>query len=169
LQKEHKATMAEQANATSQQCAEVNSLNSKLAYDFSAQLQNQGLMDNQSDARAWQEVKLTAARDAQTLKYLAAVNNLTADQTGATENQQNVSPIGQAVAEALKAVPGVAAGDIAAGIANLNSSLIPVIATAVGTITAQTVAAVLPALVTAIGGASTPSQTQPKSTPTGAN
>ena len=156
--------MAECSNGASQQVAEVNMLNSKLGYDFAAQLQNQALIDNQGDARAWNELKLSEARDTQTIKYLASVAALATDQTGQTENQQNTSPIGQATAEAIKASPGVSADAVTASVANLATSLVPVIASSLATAISEAMTAVLPALVTAVGGASTPSQTQPKPT-----
>lgn len=159
--------MAECSNGASQQAAEINVLNSKLGYDAAAQIQNQGLLDNQSDSRAWNELKLTEARDAGTIKYLASVAALATDQTGQTENQQTTSPIRSGAGDAIAAVPGVAAGQVSANIADLATGLVPAITNSVNSAWAQaweTFVAGLPTLVTAMGGASTPSQTKPPTT-----
>jgi hypothetical protein len=156
--------MADCSPAVSQQTSEVNALNSKLAYDASAQIQNQTLLDNQSDARAWNELKLSEARDAQVIKYMAATSALTSDQTGQTENEQTVSPVRTGTGDAIVGTVGVSADAIAASMGNLATSLVPVIASALATAITQTVAALVPVVVTAAGGASTPSQTSPKPT-----
>lgn len=111
---------------------------------------------------------LTELKDSQTLKHLAAINLLTASQTGETEDQQTVSPVRTGTGDALVGSIGVSADTVAASQANLLTSTIPVIASALATAISQTIAAVLPALVTAIGGASTPSQTTAKA-PTSAS
>jgi hypothetical protein len=139
-------------------------LNEKLLYDGTSQIQQQSLTDNQEDARAWGALKLRQAQNAATIDHLSQIGLLQLGQTGATENQQNTSPAGQAAAEAIKGTIGVSSDAIAASMGNLATSLVPVIASAVATATAQTLASVLPVLVTAIGGASTPSQTQAKPT-----
>jgi hypothetical protein len=139
-------------------------LNEKLQYDGAAAIQNQSLVDNQEDSRAWGALKLRQAQNAATVDHLAQIGLLQVGQTGATENQSNTSPEGQAAAEAIKGTIGVASDAIAASMGNLATALVPVIASAVATATAQTLAAVLPALITAIGGSSTPSQTQAKPT-----
>jgi hypothetical protein len=106
--------------AVSQQTAEVNSLNSKLGYDFAAQLQNQALIDNQAHARASQNLQIQAAQDAQTIKQLALTGLLQVAQTGATENQQTVDPFSTASADAIKGGVGVAAEQVAANVAALS-------------------------------------------------
>lgn len=146
--------MAEASAGCSQRSAEVNLLNAKLAYDSSAQLQHQSLADNQSDARAWQSFKLSVAHDAQVVKYLASIGVLTATQTGETENEQAVSPVRTGVGDAIVGGVGVSAEQVAANIAN--------IATIITNAINEAIAALLPVLITAAGGASTPSQTQPK-------
>jgi len=122
-------------------------------------------VSNDSDFdKALNQITIQAAQDANTLKHLAAINLLTASQTGETENQQAVSPVRTATGDAIVGSVGVSADTVAASQANLLTAMTPVIASAVATATAQTLIAVLPALITAVGGASTPSQTQPKPT-----
>jgi hypothetical protein len=90
-------------------------------------------------------------------------------QVGTTEGQQTVSPAGTAASETTKgAVAAAGAGEavsaeaVTANVANLFTSLTPVIASALAAAISQTIAALVPVVVTASGGASTPSQTQPK-------
>ena len=156
--------MADCSAGTSQQAAEVNSLNSKLAYDFSAQLQGQALVDNQNFARQAAALIQRAAEDATTLKHLATIGVISAGQTGITENQAAVGPVRTATGDAIVGGVGVSAEQVAANVADLATSLVPVIASALATAIAQTVAALVPVVVTASGGASTPSQTQAKPT-----
>lgn len=163
--------------------------NQKIQQDSFASRENQSAVDNQENARevtanhrAWEAIKLeqaqianrraqnaaTADKLADTINLLAIAAGQIATQAGQTEAQQTVSPAGTATSEAIKGAVGTAAAGeavsaeaVTASVANLASSLVPVIASAVATATAQTLAAVLPVLVTAIGGASTPSQTKP--------
>ena len=92
-------------------------------------------------------------------------------QVGTTEGQQTVSPAGTAASETTKgAVAAAGAGEavsaeaVTANVANLFTSLTPVIASALAAAISQTIAALVPVVVTASGGASTPSQTEPKPT-----
>ena len=156
--------MAECSNATSQQCTEINSLNAKLAYDSAAQLQHQSLADNQEDSRAWAALKLRIAANNEAFDHAIRMGSVLAGQAGVTENQQTVSPVRTGTGDAIVGGVGVSAEQVAANVANLATSMVPVIATAVAEATAAAVTAILPALVTAVGGASTPSQTQPKPT-----
>lgn len=124
--------------------------------------------------RAWEAISLdqaqTAARRAQnaaTIDHAINAGMLISGQIGATEGQQTVSPAGTAASETTKgAVAAAGAGEavsaeaVTANVANLFTSLTPVIASALATSIAQTVAALVPAVVTASGGASTPSQTK---------
>jgi hypothetical protein len=169
---------ADVSPGVSQQAAEINAINFKIGADRQASAMAQGAEDNQEDSRAWAQLKLKTATDAQNLANRIASNAATIDhlidagvvlagQVGGTEAQQTVSPAGTAASETTKgAVAAAGAGEavsaeqVTANVADLASSLIPIIASAVGTVTAQTLAAVLPILVTAIGGASTPSQTK---------
>lgn len=154
--------MAECSNASSQQTSEVNNLNSKLAYDFAAQIQNQALVDNQANARAWETLKLKTAQDAQTSSALAQTNAVISAQVSNIETQQTTSPVRTATGDAIVGGVGVSAEQVAANVADLATAIVPVITTALATAINQTLVAVLPTLITAIGGASTPSQTQAK-------
>jgi hypothetical protein len=150
----------EPSGGSIQQNAEINALNGKLQYDAAAQIQNQGLMDNQADARAWQELKLTQARDAHTVAHLAQLNCIVSAQVGDTSDQQTVDPVRTATGDAIAGTIGVSADAISASMGNLATSLVPVIASAVATATSQTLTAVLPVLIAAIGTAATsPAQT----------
>lgn len=154
--------MAEQCNATSQQNSEINSLNAKLGYDSAAQTQHQSLMDNQEDSRAWAALKLRIANNAATVDHLANVAALATDQTGQTENQTQVTPVRQATGDAIVGGVGVSAEQVAANVADLATSMVPVIASALAAAISQTIAALVPVVVNSAGGASTPSQTQAK-------
>jgi hypothetical protein len=139
--------------------------------------------ETQANQRAWEAVKLdqaqTASRRAQNAasldKLLDSVNVLAiaagqiATQAGQTEAQQTVSPAGTATSEAIKGAVGTAAAGeaisaeaVTANVANLMTSLVPVITSALATAISQTIAALVPVVVNASGGASTPSQTEPK-------
>jgi hypothetical protein len=126
--------------------------------------------------RAWEAVSLdlaqTASRRAQnaaTVDHALNVAMAIANQVGSSEAQQVVSPAGTAASETAKgAVADAGAGEavsaeaITANVANLFTSLTPVIASALATAISQTIAALVPVVVTASGGASTPSQTTAK-------
>jgi hypothetical protein len=116
--------------------------------------------------KAMNQIVIAGAQDAATLKHLAAVNLLTASQTGDTENQQTVSPVRTATGDAIVGGVGVSAEQVAANVANLATSLVPVIASALAAAITQSIAALVPVVVNASGGASTPSQTTPKTTST---
>jgi hypothetical protein len=138
--------------------------------------------DNNADARrrhsnaadfdkAMNTFTLSTQADLHTLRYLSTIGTLIAGQTGETENQSNTSPMGQAAAEANKGAVGVADAvvatansAVAASIGNLATAAVSLITATGGVVTAQSLAAILPILVTAVGGASTPSQTQAKPT-----
>ena len=86
---------------------------------------------------------------------------LTATQTGETEDQQSVSPVRTATADALVGSEGVSADTvatsnaaIAASLGNLASALVPIITAAGGIVSAQTLAALLPVVISAAGTAS---------------
>ena len=123
--------------------------------------------DNTADARrrtgnngandsAWQAFNLSVAQDNQTVKHLATLGLVQAGQTGFTENQTSVDPVRTGTGDAIVGGVGVSAEQVAANLANIT--------TLTTTIITQTLAAVLPVLITALGGASTPSQTQAKPT-----
>lgn len=172
--------MADCSPAVAQSMADSQVFNQKILQDSVMSRENQAAIDNQANAReknandrAWEAIKLDQAQIASRRAQNAAsfdkamdVITAVAIATGQTENEQTVSPAGTALSETAKGAVGTANAQVAANIADLATSLVPVIASAVGVATAQTLTAVLPALVTAVGGASTPSQTQPKPTPT---
>ena len=156
--------MPDCANAVSQQAAEINIWNQKITGDRFAALMAQGAEDNQANSRAWQGYNLEVAKDHQTLKYLSSLGEIQAGQTGMTENQQQVTPVRQATGDAIVGGVGVSAEQVAANVADLATAMVPIITSALATAISQTLAAILPVVVTASGGASTPSQTQPKPT-----
>lgn len=147
--------MANACDAVSQHSAELIITNAKTVFDRFAALMSSGAEDNQSNARAWSAFNLSVAQDNQTIKQLATLGLIQAGQTGMTENQQTVSPAGTATAEAIKGTVGVAADQVAANIPALGDIVVK---------WAEAMLALTPVIVTAAGGASTPSQTQPKPT-----
>ena len=176
IHKEIKVNM-DCANGVSQHGAELVLLNGKLQYDSAAQTQNQSLLDNQRNARGWAELELRIANNEATLDNIAKTNVLSfnhfvnmnaaqsaaaAQATGATENQQTVSPVRTGTGDAIVGGVGVSAEQVAANVADLATSLVPVIASALATAISQSIAALVPVVVNASGGASTPSQTTPK-------
>ena len=126
--------------------------------------------------RAWEAIALEQAQisnrraqNAATIDHAINAGLVLSGQAGATEGQQTVSPAGIAASETTKgAVAAAGAGEavsaeaVTANVANLFTSLTPVIASALAAAISQTIAALVPVVVTASGGASTPSQTQPK-------
>lgn len=124
-----------------------------------------------SDRRAWETLKLRIANNAASFDHsVSAIAGLSA-QVGVTEGQQTVSPAGTAASETTKgAVAAAGAGEaisaeaVTANVTNLFTALTPVIATALATALSQTIAALVPVVINSSGGASTPSQTQPKPT-----
>lgn len=129
-----------------------------------------------ADQRAWEAVKLEQAQISNRRAQNAAsfdkamdAQMLLAGQIGTTEGQQIVSPAGTAASETTKgAVAAAGAGEavsaegITANVVNLFTSLTPVITSSLATAIAQTLAALVPVVVNASGGASTPSQTTGK-------
>lgn len=156
--------MADCSPGCSQQASEVNSLNAKLAYDSAAQIQHQALVDNQEDARGWAALKLRIAANNEAFDHAIRMGSVIAGQAGYTEGQQTVSPVRTGTGDAIVGGVGVSAEQVAANVADLATSLVPVISSALATAISQSIAAILPALVTAVGGASTPSQTKPPTT-----
>jgi hypothetical protein len=152
--------MADCSPGVSQQTAEVNALNSKLGLDEQYDNRREVL----ARSRAWEDLALRKAHNASSLDHFinmtTAGATATAQQTGQTEDQQTVSPVRTGTGDAIVGGVGVSAEQVAANIANIATTLTPVIATAI----TDAITALLPVLVTAAGGASTPSQTQPKPT-----
>jgi hypothetical protein len=130
--------MADMCGSASQQASEVNAQNFKAILDTFVAAMQQSVMDNQQNARAWNAHNLTVANDAQKIKHLAELGLLQLTQTGATENQQTVSPAGTAASEAIKGGVGVSGEQVAANVAamsdvavKLAEALIPAIVEAV--------------------------------------
>jgi hypothetical protein len=115
-----------------------------------------------SNDRAWEVLKLRTANEAQTVSHMTEMNAVISAQVSNIETQQTVSPVRTATGDAIVGGVGVSAEQVAANVANLATSLIPVITSALATAISQTIAALVPVVVTAAGGASTPSQTTPK-------
>ena len=115
-----------------------------------------------SNDRAWEVLKLRTANEAQTVSHMTEMNAVISAQVSNIETQQTVSPLRTATGDAIVGGVGVSAEQVAANVANLATSLIPVITSALATAISQTIAALVPVVVTAVGGASTPSQTTPK-------
>lgn len=75
--------------------------NMKLLFDSVMNLQTQKLMDGQSDARAWDTLKLRISNNAATVDHLANLGLVAAGQAGVTEAQQTVSPVRTGAADNL--------------------------------------------------------------------
>jgi hypothetical protein len=127
---------------------------SQNAAEVSIALQQLTLRQAQSDADAWAAFRLSSAQGWETIRQRQAQNAVSQDNTAGTENQQTTSPIRTGAGDAVAAVPGVAAGQVAANIPAMNE-LVSQLAYAIAS-------ALAPVLVNASGGASTPSQTQAK-------
>lgn len=116
--------MAECSQGSSQQCAEINNLNGKLQYDESAQVQNQSLLDNQEDARAWSALKLRIAHNNEAFDHAIRMGSVLAGQAGVTENQQTVSPVRTGTGDAIVGGVGVSAEQVAANVAALSDVVV---------------------------------------------
>lgn len=170
--------MANCSEAFSQQMTEINALNGKALFDSYHAVVQQGVIDNQRNARSHATLDLATQSWAETVKILATTGILIAGQTGMTENQQNTSPTSQGTGNAITGAVGTAADSIsstnatvatanaavAASIGNLATALVPIMQASAGnttTVTAEALASLLSVVITAAGGASTPSQTKP--------
>ena len=112
--------------------------------------------------KAMNGLTLAKAHDAQVVAHLADMNAVISAQVSNIETQQTVSPVRTGTGDAIVGSIGVSADTVAAAQANLLSAMTPVIAAAVANAVVTAVSALYPVLVTASGGASTPSQTQAK-------
>jgi len=173
--------MADCSPGVSQQAADTFLFNFKaLADQYVHKNLAQAPMPN-----AWELLMFTAAKDAVALSNRRNNNSATVDhfinmatagasataqQTGQTENEQTVSPAGTAASETAKGAVADAGAGIATaaeGIATANQAIADALAAfvaGVNTNAANLAAALGAVLVTAAGGASTPSQTQAKPT-----
>jgi hypothetical protein len=160
----------------SRQASEVNGLNFKLLYDDTSSdisINRKSLMRHQD---AWETLRLRNSQFAASFDHALLAAVAIANQTGSTESQAAVTPIKQGAGDAQNQQP---AGAVYPPIRNVDQS--GAAATA-GIMTAQEqVAANIAALsdvvtkfadamaavlLTAAGGASTPSQTKPPTTGT---
>jgi hypothetical protein len=141
--------------------------NMKLLFDNTMALTQAALLDNQRDARR------RASNDADfdhLVSMSAAAALLNATQAGedstttATQAGQGTVATAAGAEETANAGVAVSAQAVATSLGNLASALVPIITAAGGVVTAQTLAALLPVVVSAVGGASTPSQTEAKPT-----
>lgn len=119
--------------------------NIKLLFD--EELDNR--RETSARARAWEDIALRRATNGATFDHAINAGIVLAGQVGTTEGQQTVSPAGTASAEAIKGAVGVAAAGQAVNAEALTTAL------------GQIFSALVAVIVTASGGASTPSQTKP--------
>lgn len=109
--------------------------------------------------KAMDSLTIDGRQDAMTIKHMGQLATLIAMLSAETSNET-------ADATEDTAQEGVATSNeaVAASIGNLATASVALITATGGVVTAQSLAAILPILVNAIGGASTPSQTQAKPT-----
>lgn len=145
----------------SQQAAEVNALNFKALYDDTqsdVSINRKSLMRHQD---AWETLRLRNAQFAASFDHALLAGVAIGSQTGNTADQQTISPIrtglGDTMAGAVyppnRTIDSATAGEAVANDVALGTAL---------TLLQQAVAALQAVVITAAGGASTPSQTQPK-------
>lgn len=152
--------------------------NMKLLFDATMAGMILGTQISQSHANAWETLRFRIASNAQSYDHAINMGSVLAGQAGVTENQAAVSPIrtgaadtqvqqpagavyppirnvDQTGATATGAVQTAAAGvaTAAEGIATANQSIADAVANLMNALTAV--------VITATGGASTPSQTKP--------
>jgi hypothetical protein len=145
-----------------QQSAEVNALNFKLLYDdtFSDVSLNRKSLFRHQDG--WETLRLRNAQFAASFDHALLAAVAIANQTGSTEDQQAVTPIRTGIGDTMAAAsyPANRAVDTAdAGVATANQAIADALAQFIALMN-QGVAALQSVLVTAAGGASTPSQTK---------
>lgn len=112
-----------------------------------------------SRQRAWEDIALRRSQNAATVDHYINMGAALAGQVGVTEGQQTVSPAGTAASETAKGAVAAAGAGIAVaaeGVATANQAIADAVANLVNALTAV--------VVTAVGGASTPSQTSSKPT-----
>jgi hypothetical protein len=98
--------------------------NLKLLFDSVMQIMQQGVTDNQANARAYNAINLRRAENAATVDHLANMNVVISAQTGDTSAQQTSDAVRTAAGDSLAAnaaptnrVTDVAGNSVAAGIA----------------------------------------------------
>jgi hypothetical protein len=166
--------MSEISAGCGQQASEVNVLNLKALYDDTqsdVSMNRKSLMRHQD---AWETLRLRNSQFAASFDHALLAAVAIANQTGSTENEQTVTPIRTGVGDTLAAsaytpnravdTSDASVSVAAAGVATANEAVATALAQFVALMN-QGVAALQSVLVTAAGGASTPSQTQAKPTP----
>jgi hypothetical protein len=157
----------------SQQASEVNALNFKLLYDDTSSdisINRKSLFRHQD---AWETLRLRNSQFAASFDHALLAAVAIANQTGGTDNQAAVTPIRTGIADTMAAasypanrtIDTATAGTAVAaeGVATANQAIADALAQFIALMN-QGVAALQSVLTTAAGGASTPSQTQPKPT-----
>lgn len=105
-----------------------------------------------ANQRGYDAIAVRRAENAATVDHMVNVGAVLSGQIGVTEGQQTVSPAATSAGEAIKGAVGVAGAGQA-----VNAEDVTTVAT-------KLAEALVAAIVTAAGGASTPSQTQAKPT-----
>ena len=142
--------MTDASPAVGQQAAELNVKAQADNQQALFALNLQAVADNQQNARL-----------SNALNFIAGLATVTSNQTGQTENQQTVSPGRTGTPESTIDSVGVSAATVAA----VNPALGVALVQAVNNLQSL-VADLVSVNTTAAGGASTPSQTTPKTTST---
>jgi hypothetical protein len=163
--------MADMSPGVCVQASEVNALNFKLLYDDTASDVSNNRKSLMRHQDAWETLRLRNSQFAASFDHALLAAVAISNQTGSTENQQAVSPIRTGIGDTMAAAayPANRAVDTsdatvsvaAAGVATANQAIADALAQFIALMN-QGVAALQSVLVTAAGGASTPSQTQPK-------
>jgi len=136
------------------------------------------VLDNRREVlarqRAYEDLNLRRAQNAATFDHLVSMLSVNQMQTGTVESQQTVSPIRTGAADTEVQQPAGAVYPPIRNVDQTGATATGVVQTALSSVAAQIAAltdivtkladALVPVIVTASGGASTPSQTQPKST-----
>lgn len=125
----------------------------------------QGIIDNQRDARRRSSNDAFIDHLISTSAASALLNaTQDSDDSTVTSTQagQGTLTTASAAEETANAGTAVASQTVTTSLGNLLTATANVMAASGGVVTAQSLASILPVLVNAIGGASTPSQTQPK-------
>jgi hypothetical protein len=155
------------------QASEVNALNFKALFDDTqsdVSINRKSLMRHQD---AWETLRLRNSQFAASFDHALLAAVAIANQTGSTESQQTVTPIRTGIGDTMAAasypanrtIDTATAGTAVAaeGVATANQAIADALAQAIALFN-QGIAALQAVVVTAAGGASTPSQTSSKPT-----
>lgn len=165
--------MADMTPGVCAQASEVNALNFKALYDDTISdisLNRKSLFRHQD---AWETLRLRNASFAASFDHALMAGMALSGQIGTTEGQAAVTPIRTGVADTVAAAAypanravdtadasvSVAAADVATANASVAANMVEALS-----LLNQAIAALQGVVVTAAGGASTPSQTSPKPT-----